>query len=110
MEQNTAAEIAKAKADAFKRIALAAIAGLTICMLVSTVAGCVGTLASRKRDPITAALMLCQDQPSTNISRNDAEVMFRAQTEAIERCRSKVFDFYGTDRHITAIPKEDKQQ
>jgi hypothetical protein len=101
--------IAKTRIETFRDICFALIAGLTICISMGSMAGCVSKWVSIPVDPIESALAQCLQQPGIVVDTNntdpklrgkvdlDAPALFKTKSDAVEKCRTMVFEFYRTN-------------
>jgi hypothetical protein len=101
--------IAKTRIETFRDICFALIAGLTVCISMGSMAGCVSKWVSVPGDPVENALAQCLQQPSLIVDTTntdpklnakvdlDTPTLFKAKSDAVEKCRTMVFEFYRTN-------------
>ncbi len=102
-----AAQIARTRIETFRDISFALIAGLTVCVSIGSMAGCVSNWVKVPGDPLKSALAQCLEQPSLVIDTKDSNradsakavdldgpTLFKAKSDAVEKCRTMVFEFY----------------
>jgi hypothetical protein len=116
MEDSTI--IAKTRIESFRDISFALIAGLSVCVSIGAMAGCVRSWSNAPADPVKAALAQCLEQPSLIIDTKDSDrtrsakavnldgpALFKEKSDAVEKCRAMVFEFYKNSPAAAAPEK-----
>lgn len=115
--EDASSVIAKTKIESFRDICFALIAGVTVIACVVSMAGCVTNWVNRPGNPIEKALARCLEQPSLVIETRDpdrqrpaqsisldAPALFKAKSDAVEKCRTMVFEFYKEPMSGKVLP------